>query len=89
MDSGSAVCRVPASECSNYQCSTRNHARLGPDLSSTLQTTTDSFSVTYGTSHISGKIAKDTLNFAGLVVEGLSLGVSPVESNNFSDRAGL
>ncbi len=85
MDSGSADFWVPASECSNYQCG--NHARLGNDVSSTFHPTTESFSVTYGTGHISGKIAKDTFTFAGLVAEGLSLGVTTIESDDFSDRA--
>jgi cathepsin D len=85
MDSGSADFWVPASECSLRQCG--EHARLGQDVSSTFRSITDSFSVTYGTGHISGKIAKDTFTFAGLVAEGLSLGVTTVESDDFSDKA--
>ncbi|WVQ97163.1 hypothetical protein IAU59_004273 [Kwoniella sp. CBS 9459] len=83
MDTGSADTWVPSTDCSPQQCG--NHTALGLDNSNTFQASERQFQVTYGSGNVAGVLAADTMSIAGMALENHAMGVTLVESVQFSD----
>ncbi|PFH53094.1 hypothetical protein AMATHDRAFT_45724 [Amanita thiersii Skay4041] len=85
MDSGSADLWVGSEECrSNEGGSCGNHVFLGPNLSSTYRDTNRTWSISYRTGAVSGRIVQDTVTVAGLHLENMTFGVALNETSEFT-----
>ncbi|KAK0522991.1 hypothetical protein OC835_006393 [Tilletia horrida] len=82
IDSGSADTWVASSSCT--ACGSK-HQRLGTDTSSTFKPTSNKFSITYGTGSVSGYLAHDDVDIAGLKLANHTLGVALQQSRDFTD----
>ncbi|PWZ02381.1 acid protease [Testicularia cyperi] len=82
IDSGSADTWVPSSSCAD--CGS-THQKLGRDVSSTFVASNTPFSIQYGTGSVSGNLATDDLEIAGLDLTNYTFAVTTEESSDFSD----
>lgn len=82
IDTGSANTWVMGSDCDSYACHTHN--TFGSEDSSTLKTTTQSWSMTYGTGEVDGVVAKDTVQLANYTVN-MSFGLASTASDDFNN----
>ncbi|KAK0548188.1 hypothetical protein OC846_004578 [Tilletia horrida] len=82
IDSGSADTWVPSSTCS--VCGSL-HTKLGPDTSKTFRSTSNKFTITYGTGSVSGFLGHDNVYVAGLKLANHTLGVAQQQSRDFTD----
>ncbi|KAF7554403.1 hypothetical protein G7046_g6822 [Stylonectria norvegica] len=64
IDTGAGSSWVMSSTCSSKACTM--HSTFGPDDSDTLQTSTDPFSIAYGSGKVNGNLVKDTIGVAGM-----------------------
>ncbi|EXJ86142.1 hypothetical protein A1O1_06512 [Capronia coronata CBS 617.96] len=81
VDTGSANTWVMGSNCSSNAC--KIHNTFGTVDSTTLQTTTQTWSMAYGTGQVQGVVAKDTVSFANYTVE-MGFGLASNASDDFS-----
>ncbi|EXJ59112.1 hypothetical protein A1O7_06543 [Cladophialophora yegresii CBS 114405] len=82
IDSGSANTWVMGSDCGSYACQTHN--TFGSEDSSTLKTTTQTWSMTYGTGEVDGVVATDTVQLANYTVS-MDFGLASTASDDFNN----
>ncbi|SNX84309.1 related to extracellular aspartic proteinase [Melanopsichium pennsylvanicum] len=82
IDSGSADTWVPKSTCD--ACGS-THQQLGPNNSDTFKALSTPFSIQYGTGDVSGNLAVDSFDIAGLGLSNFTFAVTTEESSDFSD----
>jgi cathepsin D len=82
IDSGSANTWVMGSNCKSYACQTHN--TFGSEDSTTLKTTTQTWSMTYGTGEVDGVVAKDTVQLANYTVN-MNFGLASTASDDFNN----
>ncbi|KAF9790487.1 acid protease [Thelephora terrestris] len=86
MDSGSADFWIGGEGCQSLgggDCG--NHVFLGPNSSSSFQTSGQQFQVTYGSGQVAGDIVADNVSIAGLDLAQHVFGVALLESQDFSN----
>ena len=83
IDSGSADTWVPSTAC---QACGSTHAQLGPSDSDTFTALSTPFSIQYGTGDVSGNLAIDNFEIAGLALTNYTFAVTTQESSDFSDE---
>ncbi|KAK3946387.1 aspartic peptidase domain-containing protein [Diplogelasinospora grovesii] len=81
LDSGAGTTWVMGSTCQSAACTMHN--TFGPADSKTLQPSTKSFSIAYGSGSVSGQLAQDDISVAGMKV-GMSFGIASVTSDDFT-----
>ena len=81
MDTGAANTWVMGADCTSSPCAT--HDTFGTANSSTLNTTSSTWTVTYGTGTVSGVVAQDTVSFAGFNLS-LGFGLASNASDDFN-----
>lgn len=81
IDSGSADTWVPSSKCKN--CG-KSQQKLSKSVSSTLQTSKQQWSITYGTGNAKGYLATDNLSIAGMNLKNYKFALATEESDDFS-----
>ncbi len=82
IDSGSADTWVPSTAC---QSCGSTHTQLGSSDSDTFTSLNTPFSIQYGTGDVSGNLAMDNLNIAGLALTNYTFAVTTQESSDFAD----
>ncbi|KIX95269.1 uncharacterized protein Z520_09186 [Fonsecaea multimorphosa CBS 102226] len=82
IDSGSANTWVMGTNCKSNAC--QIHNTYGSEDSTTLQTTTQTWSMTYGTGEVEGVVVKDTVQLANYTVE-LGFGLASSASDDFDN----
>lgn len=82
IDSGSANTWVMGSSCQSNACQTHN--TFGSEDSSTLKTTTQKWSMTYGTGEVDGVVAKDSVQLANYSLS-MSFGLASTASDDFNN----
>ncbi|OCF41401.1 hypothetical protein I317_04792 [Kwoniella heveanensis CBS 569] len=82
MDTGSADTWVPSTNCAAEQCG--DHTALGTENSNTFLASQRQFQVTYGSGNVAGVLAADTMSIAGMTLKNHAMGVTLVESVQFS-----
>ena len=82
IDTGAANTWVMGDSCASSAC--QNHNTFGSQESTTLNTTNETWNVSYGTGTVSGNLASDTVAFAGYSVE-LGFGLATQASNDFNN----
>ncbi|EXJ71608.1 uncharacterized protein A1O5_05416 [Cladophialophora psammophila CBS 110553] len=82
IDSGSANTWVMGSNCKSNAC--QIHNTYGSEDSSTMQTTTQAWSMTYGTGQVEGVVVKDTVRLANYTIE-LGFGLASSASDDFNN----
>jgi hypothetical protein len=80
MDTGASATWVMATTCTSPAC--LSHNTYGPTNSKTYQTIAGNFDIAYGTGHVSGALATDTVSFAGFSLS-LTFGVANETSDDF------
>ena len=80
IDTGSPSTWVFGTECKSDSCTMHN--TYGPEDTTTLKTTTDKFSLAYGTGEVDGYTASDTVAFANFSTI-LSFGIATKASDDF------
>jgi len=85
MDTGSADFWVGSEDCNVNDGGCGNHTFLGPTLSSSFTSSSETFQVTYGTGHVGGDLVSDDVTIAGLTLSNHVFGVANDESVDFSD----
>ncbi len=80
MDTGASASWVMGTSCASQAC--QFHNTYGPSNSKTYQASSGSFDIAYGTGHVSGAVASDTVSFAGFSLT-LSFGVANQTSDDF------
>ncbi|KAJ1033039.1 hypothetical protein NDA16_000318 [Ustilago loliicola] len=83
IDSGSADTWVLSTAC---QACGSTHMKLGDSTSDTFTGLNTRFSIQYGTGDVSGKLARDNLEIAGLDLTNYTFAVTTQESSDFSDE---
>lgn len=81
VDTGAPHSWVFGSDCTDKAC--LSHRTFGSSDSTTMVKSSTSFSVSYGTGQVSGKMMTDTISFAGFSVS-LSLGLASKASDEFN-----
>ncbi|KAL2421777.1 Aspartic-type endopeptidase ctsD [Exophiala dermatitidis] len=81
LDTGSANTWVMGSNCTSNAC--KIHNTFGPADSTTLQTTTQAWSMSYGTGEVQGLVVKDTISFANYSLE-MGFGLASNASDDFN-----
>lgn len=84
VDTGAGSSWVMGSDCTSDACS--SHTTFGSADSTTLETSSDPFSIAYGSGKVSGNLAKDTFNLAGMSFE-YQFGLTTTTSDQFSSFA--
>ncbi|KIX05071.1 uncharacterized protein Z518_05943 [Rhinocladiella mackenziei CBS 650.93] len=84
IDSGSANTWVMGSDCDSNAC--QIHSTFGSEDSDTLETTTQTWSMSYGTGEVQGIVAKDTVSLANYTVE-MGFGLASSASDDFNNYA--
>ncbi|KAF7976595.1 hypothetical protein HWV62_6084 [Athelia sp. TMB] len=85
MDSGSSDLWVGSEFCSNNGGSNcGNHTFLGPNSSSSFKLLSKTWSITYGSGHVTGELAQDIVMFGDLTLPSHMFGVAHNESNDFA-----
>ncbi|GAC94131.1 endopeptidase [Pseudozyma hubeiensis SY62] len=82
IDSGSADTWVPSTAC---QACGSSHTQLGTSNSDSFKTLSTPFSIQYGTGDVSGNLATDNIEIAGLALTNYTFAVSTQESSDFAD----
>ena len=82
IDSGSANTWVMGSNCSSNAC--KLHTTFGNSDSTTLQITTQSWSMAYGTGEVQGTVVKDTVRLANYTVD-MGFGLASNASDDFDN----
>ncbi|KIW91395.1 uncharacterized protein Z519_08291 [Cladophialophora bantiana CBS 173.52] len=82
IDSGSANTWVMGSNCKSNAC--QIHNTYGSEDSSTIQTTTQAWSMTYGTGEVEGVVVKDTVHLANYTIE-MGFGLASSASDDFNN----
>lgn len=82
IDSGSANTWVMGSNCKSNAC--QLHNTYGEEDSATLQTTTQSWSMTYGTGQVEGVVVTDTVRLANYTVN-MGFGLATTASDDFNN----
>ena len=82
VDTGAANTWVMGSDCTNQVCA--DHNTFGPEDSKTLSVSQEPFDLKYGTGSVSGYVANDTIEIAGISVS-LSFGLASTTSEHFAD----
>lgn len=82
IDTGSANTWVMGQNCKSKSCSIHN--LFGPEDSTTLNVTTDDWSLSYGTGTVSGVVASDTVTFANFSMD-MGFGLASVASDDFNN----
>lgn len=82
IDTGSANTWVFSSSCQSATCSIHN--TFGPEDSTTLQTTTETWALAYGTGEVEGIVGSDTVAFANYSVN-MGFGLATNASNDFNN----
>ena len=82
IDSGSANTWVMGSDCTSDACQTHN--TYGNEDSNTLETTTQTWSMTYGTGEVGGIVVKDTVKLANYTVD-MGFGLASTASDDFNN----
>ncbi|KAJ9607506.1 hypothetical protein H2200_007584 [Cladophialophora chaetospira] len=82
IDSGSANTWVMGSNCKSNACQTHN--LFGSEESSTLKTTTQKWSMTYGTGEVDGVVATDSVQLANYTLS-MSFGLASTASDDFNN----
>ncbi|KAH7160701.1 aspartic peptidase domain-containing protein [Dactylonectria macrodidyma] len=67
IDTGAGSSWVMSADCKSEACALHN--TLGPDDSDSLDTSSEAFTIAYGSGKVSGLLAKDTFNLAGMSFE--------------------
>ncbi|MBN3303112.1 PEPA protein, partial [Amia calva] len=80
-DTGSANLWVPSVYCNSYACS--NHKKYNPSLSSTYRPTNRYMSIQYGTGSMTGFLAYETVNVAGIEDPNQLFALSTTEPGSF------
>ncbi|RVD80261.1 uncharacterized protein DFL_008162 [Arthrobotrys flagrans] len=84
VDTGSADTWIPSAECESKSCLA--HQTFGPDDSSTLSVTSDrEFAIAYASGNVEGSIAKDSLTFGSVTVDGMEFGLANMVSDDFTN----
>lgn len=81
IDTGASATWVMGSNCDTEACS--KHESFGADDSDTFEQSDKSFSVSYGSGHVKGKLASDTVSLAGMGFT-YQFGVADQTSDDFS-----
>jgi cathepsin D len=81
IDSGSSNTWVMSSDCQSSACQTHN--LFDSQASTSVQTTKQTWSMTYGTGEVDGVVAKDTVAIANYTVN-LSFGLATTASDEFN-----
>ena len=81
LDTGAGTTWVMGTDCGSTACSM--HSSFGPDDSTTLKTSSDAFSIAYGSGSVSGNLASDTLSLAALSLT-MSIGLADTASSDFT-----
>ncbi|KZP31823.1 aspartic peptidase A1 [Athelia psychrophila] len=85
MDSGSSDLWVGSESCSSDGSSDcGNHTFLGPMSSSSFKELTDTWSITYASGQVTGKLAQDNVAFGDLKLTNHVFGVAHNESSDYS-----
>jgi hypothetical protein len=82
LDSAAVNTWIMGSSCTSTPCS--KHNTFGPSDSTTLQTNTTTFAISYGSGSVNGVIATDTVSLLGKSLQ-LTFGLASQVSNDFSD----
>jgi len=82
VDTGSTNTWVFGSDCRSSACSIHN--TFGSDDSTTLNTSTKTFSLAYGTGEVEGVMAEDKVAFANYTLQ-LQFGLAKTASNDFNN----
>ncbi|KAK6509977.1 hypothetical protein TWF481_004691 [Arthrobotrys musiformis] len=83
VDTGSADTWIPSAECKSKSCLV--HETFGPQDSSTLGVTSDkTFAIAYASGNVEGSIAKDSLKFGSVTVDGMEFGLANMVSDDFT-----
>ncbi|KAL6400801.1 Aspartic-type endopeptidase ctsD [Ilyonectria robusta] len=80
IDTGAGSSWVMGSDCGSDACSMHN--LFGPSDSDSLKTSTEAFSIAYGSGKVSGKLATDTFNLAGMSFQ-YQFGLATTTSDQF------
>jgi hypothetical protein len=80
MDTGASATWVMATSCKSPACLVHN--TYGPTNSKTYNATSGSFDIAYGTGHVSGSVATDSVSFAGFTLS-VTFGVANSTSDDF------
>ncbi|XP_041092101.1 pepsin A-like [Polyodon spathula] len=80
-DTGSANLWVPSVYCSSQPCT--NHKKYNPSTSSTYRATNKYISIQYGTGSMTGFLAYDTVNVAGISDPNQIFALSTTEPSSF------
>ncbi|KAL2203621.1 acid protease [Sarocladium strictum] len=84
VDSASGTSWVMGPDCKSMACGL--HDSFGPDDSDTFESSTEDFSISYGTGKVQGKLAKDTISVAGVSFK-FQLGIADEASDDFQHYA--
>lgn len=82
IDSGSANTWVMGSDCDSKAC--QIHNTFGSDDSTTLQKTSQTWSLAYGTGEVKGVVANDTVSFADYTLH-MGFGLASTASDDFNN----
>ncbi|EXJ77698.1 hypothetical protein A1O3_09927 [Capronia epimyces CBS 606.96] len=82
LDTGSANTWVMGSSCSSNAC--KIHNTFGASDSTTLHTTTQAWSMSYGTGEVQGVVVNDTISFANYTLE-MGFGLASNASDDFNN----
>ncbi|KAM5348665.1 hypothetical protein ACJ41O_008489 [Fusarium nematophilum] len=80
IDTGAGSSWVMGSACTSKAC--YMHNTFGPDDSSSLESTTNPFSIAYGSGKVSGTLARDTISLAGMSFK-YQFGLATTTSDQF------
>ncbi|KPM45754.1 hypothetical protein AK830_g745 [Neonectria ditissima] len=80
IDTGAGSSWVMSSDCDSDACAMHN--LFGPDESDTLETSTEDFTIAYGSGKVGGKLAKDTFSVAGMSFK-YQFGLATTTSDQF------
>lgn len=82
MDSGSSDLWVPSANCQDRACVVHN--RFGSNDSSTLDVSSQTWQITYGSGSAAGVLVADSVTIANLTVNRMPFGVATQLSNFFA-----
>ncbi|ORY64095.1 aspartic peptidase domain-containing protein [Pseudomassariella vexata] len=82
VDTGASTTWVMGSKCTSKACAVHN--TFGPEDSTSLKQTGDSFSVEYGSGSVGGQMVSDSLQIAGMKVT-MPFGVANETSDQFTE----
>lgn len=83
IDSGSADTWVPSTAC---QACGSTHTKLGGSKSDSFRSLATRFSIEYGTGDVSGNLATDNFDIAGLALTNYTFAVTTQQSSDFAEE---